>query len=154
MSLTPQELRQILDVLEESVWDEAEVTVGDVSIAVTRNGATLLGGVRGASTARSVTPAAPVLATATTSIASESPSVEGFAVLSPSVGLFWRSPRPGAPPFVEVGQVVQKGTVLAIVEVMKLMNHVVADRPGTVVVIHVENATEVEYGQPLMTIAP
>jgi acetyl-CoA carboxylase biotin carboxyl carrier protein len=80
--------------------------------------------------------------------------VEGFAVLSPSVGLFWRSPRPGAPPFVEVGQVVQKGTVLAIVEVMKLMNHVVADRPGTVVVIHVENATEVEYGQPLMTIAP
>jgi len=78
----------------------------------------------------------------------------GTIVESPSVGLFWRSPAPGAPPFVEAGTHVAAGDTLAIVEVMKLMNHVVAAAPGTVQAVLAENGARVEYGQPLFTIDP
>jgi acetyl-CoA carboxylase biotin carboxyl carrier protein len=78
----------------------------------------------------------------------------GTVVESPSVGLFWRSPAPGAPPFVEAGTPVAAGDTLAIVEVMKLMNHVVAPAPGTVQAVLAENGARVEYGQPLFTIGP
>jgi acetyl-CoA carboxylase biotin carboxyl carrier protein len=78
----------------------------------------------------------------------------GTVVESPSVGLFWRSPAPGAPPFVEAGTHVSAGDTLAIVEVMKLMNHVVAAAPGTVHAVLAENGARVEYGQPLFTIDP
>jgi acetyl-CoA carboxylase biotin carboxyl carrier protein len=70
------------------------------------------------------------------------------------VGLFWRAPSPGAPPFVEVGARVAAGETVAIVEVMKLMNHVVAAAPGTVQAVLAENGARVEYGQPLFTIDP
>jgi acetyl-CoA carboxylase biotin carboxyl carrier protein len=73
-------------------------------------------------------------------------------VESPSVGLFWRAPSPGAPPFVEVGAAVAEGDTLAIVEVMKLMNHVVAPVAGVVKAIAPENGEAVEYGQPLVVI--
>ncbi len=78
----------------------------------------------------------------------------GTIVESPSVGLFWRSASPGAPPFVEAGTHVSAGDTLAIVEVMKLMNHVVAAAPGTVQAVLAENGARVEYGQPLFTIDP
>jgi acetyl-CoA carboxylase biotin carboxyl carrier protein len=78
----------------------------------------------------------------------------GTVVESPSVGLFWRSPAPGAPPFVEAGTHVVAGDTLAIVEVMKLMNHVVAAVPGTVQAVLAENGARVDYGQPLFTIDP
>ena len=73
---------------------------------------------------------------------------------SPSVGLFWRAPSPGAPPFVEVDARVAEGDTLAIVEVMKLMNHVVAPVDGVVRAIVPENGESVEYGQPLVVIDP
>jgi acetyl-CoA carboxylase biotin carboxyl carrier protein len=80
---------------------------------------------------------------------------EGHAAIeSPSVGLFWRSPSPGAPPFVEVGQTVSAGDTVAIVEVMKLMNHVAAPVDGVVSAILVENGGPVEFGQPIVTIDP
>jgi acetyl-CoA carboxylase biotin carboxyl carrier protein len=75
-------------------------------------------------------------------------------ITAPSVGVFWRSPRPGSPPFVEVGQTVAVGDTVCIVEMMKLMNNVVSDVAGTVTAIHVENAAQVEYGAPLISIAP
>jgi acetyl-CoA carboxylase biotin carboxyl carrier protein len=78
----------------------------------------------------------------------------GTVVESPSVGLFWRSPAPGAPPFVDVGTHVAAGDTLAIVEVMKLMNHIVAPAPGTVQAVLAENGARVDYGQPLFTIDP
>ena len=73
---------------------------------------------------------------------------------SPSVGLFWRSPSPGAPPFVDVGTRVAAEDTLAIVEVMKLMNHIVAPVAGTVRAILAENGARVEYGQPLFAVDP
>jgi acetyl-CoA carboxylase biotin carboxyl carrier protein len=73
---------------------------------------------------------------------------------APSVGLFWRAPAPGAPPFVEVGSRVAAGDTLAIVEVMKLMNHVVSPVDGVVVGILVENGAPVEFGQPIVAVDP
>jgi acetyl-CoA carboxylase biotin carboxyl carrier protein len=75
-------------------------------------------------------------------------------IKSPMVGTFYRSPEPGAPPFVEVGTRVQPDTIVCIIEVMKLMNSVPAGIEGTVTHVLAENAHPVEFGQPLVAIAP
>lgn len=162
MTLTPEEIRQILTLLQNSDWDQAEVVVGDVAISVTRNG---VGWPRAAASgsmaAPPAVPGAEVVETPppgpsappVPAVTPASPTAAGHVVTSPSVGLFWRSPQPGAPPFVEVGQRVDVGDVLGIVEIMKLMNQVVCDVAGTVAAIHVANAAPVEYGEALMTIA-
>ena len=75
------------------------------------------------------------------------------AVLSPMVGTFYRAPSPDAASFVEVGQTVRVGDVLCIVEAMKMMNQIEADRAGTVTAIHVENGEAVEFDQPLISIS-
>lgn len=84
----------------------------------------------------------------------DEPPADGHVVKSPSLGLFWRSPQPGAPPFVEVGDEVEPDTTVCIIEVMKLMNHVKAGVAGRVVEIHQENSDMVEFDAPLVTIAP
>ena len=104
---------------------------------------------------------APV--SAPTPAAAEAPAAEAAApaaapvadnaVLSPMVGTFYRSPSPEAPSFVEVGQTVRVGDVLCIVEAMKMMNQIEADRAGTVTAIHVENGEAVEFDQPLISIS-
>jgi acetyl-CoA carboxylase biotin carboxyl carrier protein len=73
---------------------------------------------------------------------------------SPSIGLFWRSPKPGAPHFIEVGQEVSADDTVCIIEVMKLMTHVKAGHDGTIARIHPSNGDMVEYGTPLVDIAP
>jgi acetyl-CoA carboxylase biotin carboxyl carrier protein len=75
-------------------------------------------------------------------------------VTSPIVGTFYRAPTPDAQPFVEVGQRVDKGTVLCIVEAMKLMNEIESDSDGIIVKVLVENSQPVEYGEPLFLIEP
>lgn len=79
---------------------------------------------------------------------------DAVTVLAPSLGLFWRSPKPGAPPFVEIGDTVEPDSTVCIVEVMKLMNHVKAGSAGVVTAVHAGNGDMVEYGQPLLTITP
>lgn len=156
MSLTPGEIRQVLDILANSQWDEAMVTIGDVTIAVARNGASLPS-VSPASApvtaAAPVAPSAPVAPAAVPTTVS-APPAGGTAVTAPSVGVFWRAPEPGAAPFVEVGTRVEAGQDMCIVEVMKLMNRVPAPCSGTVSHIHVGNGEAVEYGSSLFTITP
>lgn len=170
MSLSSAEIRNIVETLQKSGWDQAVVTVGDVQISVARNGATLAGTaavppqlsttspVPLASVEASVTPGeaplpivsvgvAPAVATA-----SNAPEPEGHIVGAPSVGVFWSASEPGAAPFVSVGQSVQPGDTLCIIEIMKLMNNVTADVAGEVVAIHATNASSVEYGTALFTI--
>ncbi len=167
MSLSPDEIRQILAALEKSEWDEALITVGDTSIALSRNGASLpvaTGMPVAAPPAPApppVTPAAPALAPvpAPQPVVEQPPTAvgtapDGIAVTSPTVGIFWRAPQPGAPPFVEVGSAVEAGDTLCIVEVMKLMNNVTAPVSGVVGAIHVPNSGAVEFGQTLVTIVP
>jgi acetyl-CoA carboxylase biotin carboxyl carrier protein len=83
------------------------------------------------------------------------PIVEGAHVVrSPMVGTFYRSPEPGAKPFVKIGSHVKKGDVICLIEVMKLINSIVAEGDGEIVEIYVDNEGVVEFGQPLMTIRP
>ena len=163
MSLTPQEIRQVLDILANSSWDEAVVSVGDVTIAVARNGATLPS--MSTSPAAAVTPsaasvAAPAPVAPSVAAAAPAPAAaaavpdSGVRVEAPSVGVFWRAPEPGSAPFVEVGQRVEAGQDMCIVEVMKLMNRVPAPLAGIVTHVHTGNGEAVEYGTPLFTIAP
>lgn len=82
------------------------------------------------------------------------PREDGWVVRSPMVGTFYRSPKPDAPPFVEVGQRVRKGQVLCIVEAMKLMNELESDVDGTLVEVMAENQSPVQFGQPLFRVLP
>ena len=96
--------------------------------------------------------AAPTAATA--AAAPAKPDADHHVVTSPFVGTFYSSPGPDAEPYVSVGQKVDRGQVLCIVEAMKLMNEIEADKPGVVVAVLVENAQPVEYGQPLFRLSP
>ena len=156
MEISQEVIRALLDAFDKSDWQEMTVTVGTDRLHVSRNG--------GApppppapEPAAVAPPAAPAEPAPADPPPSEirAPSTElpaGTVVESPSVGLFWRAPSPGAPPFVEVGATVNEGDTLAIVEVMKLMNHVVAPAAGEVKAIVPENGEAVEYGQPLVVI--
>jgi acetyl-CoA carboxylase biotin carboxyl carrier protein len=102
-----------------------------------------------------VAPAAPAAAPAAAAPAAAASSDDGLVVVeSPMVGTFYRSPSPGAPSFVEVGDAVSKGKTLCIVEAMKLMNEIEAEVSGTVVEILVDNAQPVQFGQALLKIRP
>ena len=147
MSLTTKEIKEILEILEASGWDEATVTVGEVTVTVSKNGAGTL------PAAPPPAAAAPAPASVPIEVAPASPN-GGHTIESSTVGVFWRAPEPGALPFVDVGTVVQPGQQLCIVEVMKLMTPVHADMAGTVSAIHVGNGDKVECGTPLLTIDP
>jgi acetyl-CoA carboxylase biotin carboxyl carrier protein len=98
---------------------------------------------------------APVAAAAASAAKAEAKADKpGTLVSSPFVGTFYRSPSPDSPPFVDVGQKVKKGQVLCIVEAMKLMNEIECELDGTVAEILVQNATPVEFGEPLFRIVP
>jgi len=97
---------------------------------------------------------APVREAAPASQEAEPKVEEAELVRSPVVGTFWRRPAPGEAPFVEVGDEVQPGQVLCIVEAMKVMNEVRADRAGVIEGILVEEGQPVEYGQPLFRLRP
>jgi acetyl-CoA carboxylase biotin carboxyl carrier protein len=99
-------------------------------------------------------PAAPAPAAAAPAAAPKTETKPGVIVTSPFVGTFYRSPSPDSPPFVDVGTVVKKGQVLCIVEAMKLMNEIEAEAPGKIAEILCQNATPVEFGQPLFRIEP
>lgn len=161
MSLSSREVKELLALLEESRWDEAQITFGDVTLAVSKSdGPGLLSGPPAAAPPATATPAPPAAdapappATGSTAAATPGAEPSGHVVTAPSVGSFWRAPEPGAPPFVEIGDEVGEGQTLCIVEVMKLMQHVTSEVAGKVVAIHVENSEHVEFGTPLFSIEP
>src|SRR5690606_27917906 len=95
-------------------------------------------------------PAAPAASAAEAPAAPTLP--EGHPVLSPMVGTFYRAPQPGADPFVQVGDTVAEGDTLCIIEAMKLLNEIEADKSGRIKAVLVENGQPVEFGQPLFVI--
>jgi acetyl-CoA carboxylase biotin carboxyl carrier protein len=157
MSLTTKEIKEILEILEASGWDEATVTVGEVTVTVSKNGAATLAPAPPPPPAAVAAPvtAAPAPAPGPAPVAPGTPTTNGgHTIESSTVGVFWRAPEPGAAPFVDVGAAVEAGQQLCIVEVMKLMTPVHADVAGTVSAIHVGNGDKVECGTPLLTIVP
>jgi acetyl-CoA carboxylase biotin carboxyl carrier protein len=176
MEMSPETIKALLDAFERSDWREMVVTVGDDRLHVSKDplpaeaaappaaaqpspvpapAASAGGGAAGGTTPEEA------LATgrgggspAVTGPAAEATPTDGTKIESPSVGLFWRAPSPGAPPFVEVGGKVSAGDTVAIVEVMKLMNHVASPVDGVVTAILVENGGAVEYGQTIVVVDP
>lgn len=164
MSLTAADVAEIMRLLEQSAFDELILETDGLKLCLKRNtaGASVAReeplpappesasfAERTASAPSAGRPAsAPVRQTAQTEPAPADPGLH--PVTSPLLGTFYRAPKPGAPPFVEVGSVVDEDTVVAIIEVMKLMNTVRAGVRGTVTEILVGDGMLVEYEQPLV----
>ena len=125
-----RKLKKLIDLVEESGIAEIEVTEGEEKVRITRTTAA----------AAAPAPAAPAARDLSN------------AQKSPMVGTFYRAPGPNAAAFVEVGQQVKAGDTLCIIEAMKLMNEIEAEKSGTVKEILVENGTPVEFGEPLFII--
>lgn len=147
-----RKLKKLIELLEESGIAELEIREGEEAVRISRASSVAAPVVT--HTAPAPAPvAAPAAAPAAEAPAEESkPSFSGHAVKSPMVGTFYRSPSPSSPSFVEVGQSVKVGDVLCIVEAMKMMNQIEADKSGVIEAILVEDGAAVEFDQPLYTI--
>ena len=150
-----RKVKKLIELLEESNIGEIEIKEGEESVRISRYGAQPAAPVAYAAPPAPAPGAAPapVEAPAPEAAAPAPAPAADNAVLSPMVGTFYRSPSPEAPAFVEVGQTVRVGDVLCIVEAMKMMNQIEADRAGTVTAIHVENGEAVEFDQPLISVS-
>ncbi len=151
-----RKIKKLLELLEESSIAEIEIHEGEESVRITRVSQTQQTIVQVPSPqAPSSPPPAPPPETAAPT-ETEAPQTEeelkGHVVRSPMVGTFYRAPAPGAKPFVEVGQHVNVGDTLCIIEAMKILNQIEADKSGVVTKILVEDGQPVEYGQPLFVI--
>ena len=145
-----RKLKKLIDLVEESGIAEIEVTEGEEKVRITRSLAASQPVYAAApAVAAAPAPAAPVAAAGAPAAPARDLSK---AQTSPMVGTFYRAPGPNAPVFVEVGQSVNAGDTLCIIEAMKLMNEIEAERSGVVKEILVENGQPVEFGEPLFII--
>jgi acetyl-CoA carboxylase biotin carboxyl carrier protein len=153
-----RKVKKLIELLEESNIDEIEIKEGEESVRISRNSGAAIAAAQHApiyaAPAPAPIPAAPPPAPAPETpapVAAAAPG--GHTVASPMVGTFYRAPSPSSPPFVEVGQSVKVGDVICIVEAMKMMNQIEADKAGKIEAILVENGEPVEFDQPLIVIA-
>lgn len=150
-----RKLKKLIDLVEESGIAEIEVTEGEEKVRITRSLSPAAQPIYAQAPAQPIAsapaaaPAPTEAATAATPAASRDLSQ---AQKSPMVGTFYRAPSPSVPPFVEVGQSVNVGDTLCIIEAMKLMNEIEAEKSGVIKEILVENGQPVEYGEPLFII--
>jgi len=143
-----RKVKKLIELLEESGIAEIEIHEGEESVRISRN---TVATAAAAPVAVAATPT-PVVAPAATTAAPAEESIEGHVLNSPMVGSFYRAPSPGAASFVDVGSKVSVGDTLCIIEAMKLLNPIEADKAGTIKAILVENGQPVEYNQPLFVI--
>ena len=150
-----RKVKKLIELLEESDINEIEIKEGEESVRISRaSSAMMMAAAAPVMQTAPVMQAAPVAAVAApVAAASSTPEISGHAVASPMVGTFYRCPSPGAPAFSEVGQTVKEGDVICIIEAMKMMNQIEADKSGTITAILVEDGEAVEFNQPLVTIA-
>ena len=150
-------IKRIIDAFERSDWTEIDVRAGSLRVHLSVDadiaphaaaGASAMPADTASEPARSDNTAAPY----TTRPSDLPPGVH--LVVSPSPGIFWRSPHPGAPPFASFGDRVEASSTLCIVEIMKLMTHVKSEVAGAVVGVFVADGTRVDQGDPLFAIAP
>ncbi|MCR9185070.1 MAG: acetyl-CoA carboxylase biotin carboxyl carrier protein [Halieaceae bacterium] len=149
-----RKVKKLIELLEESNIDEIEIKEGEESVRISRNSAQPLMAAYAQPPAPAPAPSAPVAAAAPVAEASapSAPAHSGNVITSPMVGTFYRSPSPTSAAFVDVGQSVKVGDVLCIVEAMKMMNQIEADKSGTIEAILVDNGEAVEFEQPLFSI--
>ena len=160
MSLTPKDVAEVLKLLEESAFEELVLETDGLKIELRRGDRA--GKPRPAPETPKPAPAkaepAPSArkpAPAPAENKGASPAPDGMTdVPAPLLGVFYHAPKPGAEPFIQVGQKIDEDTIIGIIEVMKLMNSVRAGVSGEVVEIIAQNATLVEYGEPLIRVRP
>ena len=147
-----RKLKTLIDLVSESGVAELEITEGEDHVRIVNRPTVSAAPVvqaPAAVTVAAVPQAAPAPAAA--SAAAPAPAQAALpTITSPMVGTFYRAPSPGAAPFIEVGDTVKKGQVIGIIEAMKLLNEVEADKDGVVQAFAAENGQPVEYGQPLV----
>jgi acetyl-CoA carboxylase biotin carboxyl carrier protein len=143
-----RKIKKLIDLIEESDIAEIEISEGEESVRISRY-----------SSVAPVQYAAPMAMAPATAVSAApvaaapvEEKVSGHVVKSPMVGTFYRSASPGSPAFVEIGQAVTVGQTVCIIEAMKILNQIEADKSGKIKQILVENAHPVEYGQPLFII--
>lgn len=139
-----RKIKKLIEILEESGIAELEIKEGEEAIRISRYSAPP------AAISYAPAPVSQVPGIAITPASEE--TISGHIVKSPMVGTFYRSASPGTKPFVEVGHSVKQGDTLCIIEAMKILNQIEADKSGTITKVLVENAEPVEYGQPLFII--
>ena len=148
-----RKLKKLIDLVQESGIAELEITEGEEKVRINRTSSPMQGTAMSYQQAPMMAAAPAPAAVAAPAAAAEAPAApEGHVVKSPMVGTFYRSSSPGAKAFVEMGQSVNAGDTLCIIEAMKLLNEIEADQGGSVKAILVENGQPVEYGQPLFII--
>ena len=160
-----RKVKKLIELLEESGIAEIEITEGEEAVRISRYPATAPAAApvmpapapMAVPVAAPAAPAAPAPAAAPAAAAPEAPapaaeSSGGHRVAAPMVGTFYRSPSPEAEPFVKVGDTIQAGDTLCIIEAMKMMNQIEADVSGKVLSCEMENGDPVEYGQALFVI--
>ncbi|MDQ6987485.1 MAG: acetyl-CoA carboxylase biotin carboxyl carrier protein [Mariprofundaceae bacterium] len=152
------QIRKLIRLIEHSDVTEIEVTEGEQTVRICRRGHEATAGAVQYVQAPIAAPAAvPAPVAAAPAVAAEAPAAaeeDKHIVHSPMVGTFYRSPSPEADVFVNEGSKVKKGDTLCIIEAMKLMNEIEAEYAGTVEKILAENASPLEYGQPMFVITP
>lgn len=141
-----RKLKKLIDLVQESGIGELEITEGEEKVRISRSGIVT-------QTSAAPAPAGAQPASAPQTPNQEAPALpEGHVLKSPMVGTFYRSATPGGPQFVEIGQTIAEGDTLCIIEAMKLLNEIEADKGGVIKAILVENGQPVEYGEPLFII--
>jgi acetyl-CoA carboxylase biotin carboxyl carrier protein len=160
VSLTARDVAEILRVLEESSFDTLDLDMDGVQLRLRRSGAPPVGespptpALAPRASEGAAKAARPAASAATAHPAVVAPEAGAVAVPAPLLGIFYRAPKPGEPPFVEAGDRVQADTIIGIIEVMKLMNTVRAGVAGRIVSISAPNGELVEYGQAILWVQP
>lgn len=152
-----RKIKKLIELLEESNVEELEIQEGEESVRISRGSRSAASQPVQAVVQAPVAPAAPVAApsaqVAPAAEAAPAASASGHEVKSPMVGTFYRASSPGAAPFIEVGQSIKAGDTVCIIEAMKMLNQIEADKTGVVTAILVEDGEPVEFDQPLVVIA-
>ena len=147
-----RKLKKLIDLVEESGIAELEITEGEEKVRISRNVTTNAPASATVTSLAAAPVAAAPVAAAPAGGEAVAPQAEGHVLKSPRVGTYYRAPTPGAKAFVEVGQTVNEGDTVCIIEAMKMLNEIEADRSGVIKSILVENGQPVEYGHALMVI--
>jgi acetyl-CoA carboxylase biotin carboxyl carrier protein len=146
-----RKVKKLIELMEASDITEIEIKEGEESVRIARGGSAAAVQSDAAKVATSGQ-ASPAPKTSAEPAPAATEQWTGHVVAAPMVGTFYRAPSPGSPPFTEVGERVKEGDTLCIIESMKMMNQIKADRSGKIEAILVDNETPVEFDQPLFTI--
>lgn len=163
--MKPNEIQQLIGTIAASGLEEVNIESENFKLSVKRSAATVVQSVSVAAPVAPVYAPAPVatalaaapiasVATSSTESAASTPSGNQIIIKSPMIGTFYRSSKPEIPSFVNIGDEVKKGQTICIIEAMKLFNEIESEYAGRIVKILVENASPVEYDQPLFIVEP